>query len=201
MTEPDWPVNGPFEEVAIARDAAFLFGGELPPEVAKRIHSESLRELDRLARAETVCFVIGSYATRKKDRVEAVREGLSNQPAVEAFLLEEIDPDVDVWTNFYVKFRVFLARCHYVVGVFEDNDGGHELEIGEADLSSTFVLKRDYREASIDDDLEYEKYDAMLAMLFDLLDRRGHLRRWTTEAELAEETRRLGDILGNSTSP
>lgn len=199
MTGPSRFVSSPFEPDTIVHDVAFLFGGEIPPEVAKRIHTECLGELDRLARAET--FVIGSYAERKKGRVEAVRDQLSNLSGAEAFLLEELDPDVDVWENFYVKFRVFLARCHYVVGVFEDNDGGHELEIGEADLSTTFVLKRDYREASIDDDVEYEKYDAMLATLFDLLDRRGHLRSWTTEAELADETRRLGDILGNATSP
>jgi len=199
MTKLDRSVSSPFGEDAIARDAAFLFGGELPPEVAKRIHTECLRELDRLARAETVVFVIGSYAERKKGRVEAVRDRLSSRSGAEAFLLDEIDPDVDVWE--YVKFRVYLARCHYVVGVFEDNDGGHELEIGEADLSTTFVLERDYREASIDDDVEFEKYDAMLATLFDLLDRRGHLSCWTTEAELAEETRRLGARLGNATPP
>lgn len=201
MTGPSGFVSSPFEPDTMVHDVAFLFGGEIPPEVAKRIHVECLPELDRLARAETVFFVIGSYAGRKKRRVEAVRDQLSNLSGAEAFLLEELDPDVDVWENFYVKFRVFLARCHYVVGVFEDNDGGHELEIGEADLSTTFVLKRDYREASIDDDVEYEKYDAMLATLFDLLDRRGHLRPWTTEAELADETRRLGAALGSREPP
>lgn len=164
-----------FSRTSIVDDVAFLLGGELPPDVVKRIHVNALSELDRLARAERIFLVIGSYAEPMKSRVETVREQLSKPPGDEAFVLDEIDPDVDVWENFYVKFRVFLVRAQYVVGVFEDNDGGHELEIGEVNLSTTVVLKRDYHPASIKDDVERAKYDAMLATLFDLLDRRGRL--------------------------
>ncbi|MFL9603559.1 hypothetical protein ACKC5Q_23090, partial [Aeromonas dhakensis] len=90
-------------------------------------------------------------------------------------LLEEIDPGVDGWRNFYVKFRVLLSRVDHIVAVIEDNDGGHELELGEADLSDVYVLKRDYTGPSIDNDIEYEKYDAMLGTLCDLLSERGRL--------------------------
>ena len=59
-----------------------------------------------------------------------------------------------------------MEGSDYVIGVFEDNDGGHELELGEGNLSTTYILKRDYSNASIDNDVEYEKYDAMLGTLF-----------------------------------
>lgn len=171
---------------------AFLFGGTLPPEVIARIHREGLPDLSRLATAQTRYFVIGNYDEGKKHRVHAVRDQLSEPPREEAFILDEIDPDVDVWMNFYVKFRVFLLRCQHVVGVFEDNDGGHTLEIGEADLLDVYVLKREYD----DRETEHDAYDGMLGTLFQLLNHRDHLYRWHTEDELLEQTRRLQDELG-----
>lgn len=74
-----------------------------------------------------------------------------------------------------VKFRYTTATTDFNVLVAEDNDGGHELELGEATLSETYVAERDYRHASVNKDLEYEKYDAMIGTLFKLMDRRGHL--------------------------
>lgn len=194
-------MSSSFTDREIIEDLAFLFEGTVPPDVVKRLHLDGLPDMSRLADAETLYFVIGSYSAPQKTRVEAVRDRLSDSVGDEAFMLEEIDPDVDVWENFYVKFRVMLKRCHYVIGVFEDNYGGHELELGEADLSATFVLKRDYSSASIEDDLEREKYDAMLSTLFDLLERRGQLHQWTNEAELEAETQRIAADLGNASPP
>ena len=79
-----------------------------------------------------------------------------------------------------------MATTDFTVLVAEDNDGGHELELGEATLSETYVAKRDYRHASVDKDLEYEKYDAMISTLFKLMDRRGHLFEWRTPAEFRD---------------
>lgn len=180
-----------FNDSEIIEDMAFLFDGGLPPEIVTRLHRESLPDLERLVSAETLYFVVGSYSEPQKIRLNDVCEWLSNPKSDEAFMLDEIDPDIDVWENFYVKFRVFLTRCHHVVGVFEDNNGGHELEIGEADISNTYILKRDYTKTSVNNDVEHDKFDAMLGTFFNLLDNRGHLYRWTSIDELKEQTEKL----------
>lgn len=101
-------------------------------------------------------------------------------------MLEDLDPDNDDWRNFYVKFRYTMATTDFTVLVAESSDGGHELELGDATLSETYVAKRDYRHASIDKDLEYEKYDAMMGTLCKLMDRRGHLFAWRTSDEFQD---------------
>jgi hypothetical protein len=176
---------GPFAASTLIKNTEFYLGGIDSYEQAKAIHKASKRDLARYMRADTVLFVIGNYDDPQKDRVEAVRDQLSElRSGDEAFILEDIDPEINAWENFYVKFRVLLEGSDYVIGVFEDNDGGHELELGEADLSTTYILKRNYSHASIDEDVEYEKYDAMLGTLFEMMDERGHLLSWTSEDEL-----------------
>lgn len=88
-----------------------------------------------------------------------------------------------------------MEGSDYVIGVFEDNDGGHELELGEADLSTTYLLKRDYSHVSIDNDVEYEKYDAMLGTLFEMINDREHLIAWTSEGELHEAIEEISELL------
>jgi hypothetical protein len=138
-------------------------------------------------------LVLGSYDTTQSDRagpkdrlVEAQNRLEELDPQSTAVLLEDLDPDSDDWRNFYVKFRYTMVTTDFNVLVAEDNDGGHELELGEATLSETYVAKRDYRHASVDKDIEYEKYDAMIATLFKLMDRRGHLFEWRTPAEFRD---------------
>lgn len=194
-------MSGSFDLRSIIDDLEFLFDGAIPPDLLKELHAEGLTDLNRLADADVCFFVIGNYDDPQKRRVEHVRDQLSVPTGDEAFILEEIDPAVDRWENFYVKFRVLLARCDYVVGVFEDNDGGHVLELGEVPLEQTYVLKRDYQPSAIDGDLEREKFDAMVATLFDLLDRRDQLYTWTSESELVSETWRIGALLGHATPP
>jgi hypothetical protein len=96
---------------------------------------------------------------------------------------------------------VFLLRADHVVAVFESNDGGHELEIGEVDLDRVHVLKRDYESVSVDHDLEYAKYDAMLGTLFDLLDRRDRLHEWKTKREFYAAAAELSATVGNGHPP
>lgn len=138
-------------------------------------------------------LVLGSYDTPHsdrvgpKDRLIQARDRLEAlDPQCAAVLLEDLDPDNDDWRNFYVKFRYTMATTDFNVLVAEDNDGSHELELGEATLSETYIAKRDYRHASIDKDLEYEKYDAMMGTLFRLMDRRGHLFAWRTPEEFQD---------------
>ncbi|SDR16830.1 hypothetical protein [Halopelagius longus] len=138
-------------------------------------------------------LILGSYdqgsSTREgpKDRLEDVRDILHlNQKSNFAILLEELDPDNTRWNNWYLKFQFTLLSTDYNVLVAEDNNGGHELELGEVPLQETYVAKREYTHASLDKDLEYEKFDAMMSTLFDFLDRAGHLYRWQDKAELSD---------------
>ena len=138
-------------------------------------------------------LILGSYDMPQSDRAGPKDRLVEAQDCLEdldqrctAVLLEDLDPDNDDWRNFYVKFRYTMATTDFTVLVAEDNDGGHELELGEATLSETYVAKRDYRHASVDKDLEYEKYDAMISTLFKLMDRRGHLFEWRTPAEFRD---------------
>lgn len=188
---------GRFDTPALVDDMDSLFPDGTPPGVLSSLHRKKLDELDRLRTAQIIFFVLGSYDEPEKHRLTALGQILSEPSADEAFTLEEIDPEIDVWENFYVKFRLFLLRADHVVAVFESNDGGHELEIGEVDLDRIHVLKRDYESVSVDHDVEYAKYDAMLATLFDLLDRRGRLHEWESKHEFYEAAADLSATLGN----
>ena len=84
----------------------------------------------------------------------------------------------------------------YVVVVMEDNDGGHELELGEVPLADTFVVKRDYSPASIERDLEREKYDAMLLKLYEFLTNSGQLYEWNSVESLSEAVKSIADETG-----
>lgn len=186
-----------FDVTSLVEDMDSLYPNGTPPETITALHRSSLDELDRLRTAENSFFVLGSYDEPEKRRLRALCQILSVPDGDEPFTLEAIDPDVDVWENFYVKFRVFLLRADHVVAVFESNDGGHELEIGEVDLDQVHVLKRSYESVSVDHDLEYAKYDAMLGTLFDLLDRRGRLHEWETKREFYETAGRISEVLGD----
>ena len=177
-------------------DADFVLGGLSNDELRRLpIAVNDLQlELDIAATpGGTRYLVLGSYDTPRsdrtgpKDRLVEARDCLEDlNPRSTAVLLEDLDPDNGDWRNFYVKFRYTMATTDFNVLVAEDNDGGHELELGEATLSETYVAKRDYRHASVDKDLEYEKYDAMISTLFKLMDRRGHLFKWRTPAEFRD---------------
>lgn len=188
---------GRFDDDSLVDDMDSLYPGGTPPEVLTSVLRNELGELDRLRTAQNNFFVLGSYDEPEKFRLNALCHILSVPPNDEPFTLEEIDPDVDVWENFYIKFRLFLLRADHVVAVFESNDGGHELEIGEIDLDQVHVLKRDYESVSVDHDVEYAKYDAMLGTLFDLLDRRDRLHEWETKHEFYEAAIKLSEALGN----
>lgn len=126
-----------------------------------------------------VYLILGNYDEPQKTRLREAQNLIEyfNSRGV-ALLLEELEPDQDVWSNFYLKFRLLLACADFAVLIAEDNDGGHELELGEVPLTRTCVVKRDYKIASIREDIERDKYDAMLAKLFEVLDKHGQLFKW-----------------------
>lgn len=176
-------------------DADFIYRGYSGEEVAA-IHdaaSKLFNELNALAAAaNTRYFILGSYDSPEgregpKDRLEAVRNCINQEPLrATAFLLDDLDETNEHWGNFYLKFRFTLIGTDYVLVVAEDNDGGHELELGEVPLADTYVFERDYANISIENDIEYEKFDAMMGTLFDVMEENGQLRRWSTTDELLE---------------
>lgn len=176
-------------------DASFIYRGYSGEDVAE-IHdaaSKLFTELDALAATDsTRYFVLGSYDSPDgragpKDRLETVRDHVNRDrlPAL-AFLLDDLDETNEHWANFYLKFRFTLIGTDYALLVAEDNDGGHELEMGEVPLADTYVFKRDYAEISIESDVEYEKFDAMMSTLFDVLEENGRLKRWNARDELLD---------------
>ncbi|MFB6176484.1 MAG: hypothetical protein ABEI99_04960 [Halobaculum sp.] len=175
-------------------DADFLYGG-FDGEQVQAFHDagiELFTELDDYTGEDSRYFVLGSYETHDardgpKDRLVRVCAEIdeSRFPA-RGFRLDELDEDGEHWLNFYLKFRYTLIGTDYSLVIAESNDGGHELELGEVPKSELYVLKRDYSAVSLDSDVEYEKFDAMMATLFTVLDENGHLSRWTSESELVD---------------
>lgn len=161
------------------------------------------RDCSRIAEADHLYFVIGNYDEKRgqKGRVTDTRDYVNEyRPYTAAFVLEDVDPEDEAWENWYVKFLAFRRRATHVVGVFEDNDGGHELEAGEVDTCDLYVLKRDYLtdDGQEDTTREHERYDGMLAKYFEFLDHRDRLYRWTGDEgdgrdDLETATRRLLD--------
>lgn len=142
-------------------------------------------------------FVLGSYDEKPRRRLEVAKERLPQyNPNAIALILDDLDIESDGYTNFYLKFRLVEALCDYNVLVAESNDGGHELELGEIPLSKTYVAKRDYESLSIDHDLEWSKYDAMMGKLFVLLEANDQLAEWTTMEEFDHALR----VIASTTS-
>lgn len=164
-------------------EADFLFESFTPAEVTD-VH-DAVANLGDEIRSDADpegrrYLLLGNYDAPQKSRLTQARSLLEHfDPAANAFLLSELDAGNDDWSNFYLKFRYTLTFVDHPVLVAEDNDGGHELELGEVPLDPTYVSKRDYEPISIDRDLEYEKYDAMIAKLFSLFERQEQLFAWT----------------------
>lgn len=197
---PDHLAGGPRID-----DADFVLGGFSNEEVTE-IHaavSNLVAELGEMGPSEPIrYFVLGNYDERRKRWLEQARSLLEHyvEDGV-AFLLSDLDAENDDWENFYIKFRYTLSLVDYPVLVAEDNDGGHELELGEIPLSDTYVVKRDYEPASVGHDLEYEKYDAMMGKLFDVMRRRGHLFEWTDTQSFARAVRQVADATRSRPEP
>ncbi len=174
-------------------DADFIYSGLTGPAV-QTIHDNALSlftELELKTISDSIYFILGSYDTLSgdrdgpKDRLEDTRDIINDSPLpASAILLDDLDETNEHWSNFYLKFRYTLIGTDYTLLIAEDNDGGHELELGEAPLETTFIFKGDYVDLAIDADLEYQKYDAMMTTLFDIMDEKGHLDTWTTPEEL-----------------
>lgn len=168
-------------------DSADFLLGSLTSNEVNDIHNDILRLTDEVRSSDKVdadrYLVLGNYDSPQMERLEQACELLEQyNPESVAFLLSDLSQD-DEWGNFYLKFLYALQLVDFPILVAEDNDGGHELELGETPVDQIFVSKRSYEELSVDHDIEYEKYDAMIAKLFDLLRQKGRLFEWKSYPE------------------
>lgn len=148
-------------------------------------------QLNRISASSTSYLILGNYDDdgdiSKKDRLKLVCLALNERdPGAYAFLMEEID---EAWGNeFITKFRILADRVDYIVGVFEDDAGGHANESGiivtEPYRSRTYVLKREYETK----EEERASYNAMQANIFTIIGRTGGLYPWTDRFDLVEKT-------------
>jgi hypothetical protein len=171
----------------LIEDSETYLDDELTPEAIERLMDAAMTDtlLRDFGYSDVTYLVIGNFDEPQKTRLRSVRNELADRGASHfSFLLDEIGEQV--WENFVVKFKIFADRADFVVGVFEDNEGGHELELAELDREryqeKTRVFKQDY--LTIEE--ERDAYDAMLAHLFEIMENRGQLYRWETEEELLE---------------
>ena len=147
-------------------------------------------QLNRISTSAVSYLIIGNYdddgSFNPKDRLELVRLALNDRdPSAYAFLMEEID---EAWGDeFITKFRILADRVTYIVGVFEDDAGGHANESGivvtEPYRSRTHILKRAYET----EEEERAAYNAIQANIFTIISQTGGLYTWTDRFELVEE--------------
>jgi len=171
----------------LIEDSEAYLEDELSPEAIERLMDAALTDglLRDFGYSDVAYLVIGNFDEPQKTRLRSVRDTLADRGASQfAFLLDEIGEQV--WENFVVKFKIFADRVDFVVGVFEDNEGGHELEIAELDRERYQQKTRVFKQEYLTVEAERDAYDAMLAHLFEIMDNRGQLYRWESEEELLE---------------
>lgn len=171
----------------LIEDSEAYLGDELSPEEIERLMDAAMADelLRDFGYSDVAYLVIGNFDKPQKARLRSVRDELASREGSHfAFLLDEIGDQV--WENFVVKFKIFADRVDFVVGVFEDNEGGHELELAELDRERYQRKTRAFKQEYLTVEAERDAHDAMLAHLFEIMDNRGQLYRWETEAELLE---------------
>lgn len=171
----------------LIKDSEAYLNDQLTPEAIERLMDAALTDelLRDFGYSDVAYLVIGNFDDPQKARLHSVRDELADRGSSHfAFLLDEIGEQA--WENFVVKFKIFADRVDFVVGVFEDNEGGHELELAELDRERYQRKTRVFKEEYLSVAAERDAYDAMLAHLFEIMENRGQLHRWETEEELLE---------------
>lgn len=171
----------------LVEDSETYLDDELTPEKIERFMDAAMTDelLREFGYSDVTYLVLGNFDKPQKGRLRLVCDELGDRGASHfAFLLDEIGERV--WENFVVKFKIFADRVDFVVGVYEDNEGGHELELAELDRERYQEKTRVFKQEYLTVEAERDAYDAMLAHLFEIMENRGQLHRWETEEELLE---------------
>lgn len=107
------------------------------------------------------CFVLGSYDSGEKQRLEYVCQSIDGWSSGNhrAYLMEEFTDDLHP----IVEFRLIADYSDHVIGVFEHDQGGFQFELGMLILIDEYrdrstILKRTYPS----ENEEHDKYNWML---------------------------------------
>lgn len=188
----------------VIEDSAFIFSGFSQSEVTE-IHKAITNlhdEMDERDNGGNKYLVLGNYEEKQKQRLEQTCDLLSYfNPQSYPFLLDYLDVENADWDNFYLKFRYAEDYSDYCVLVAEDNDGGHELEVGEVPLSELYILKRDYEMTSINHDIEREKFDAMIGTMFEMMAENDRLVPWRDRYSFATGVRWIANQTTSDSDP
>jgi hypothetical protein len=178
-------------EDLIERADAYLHETSLTPEEYEALKG-SVAELSPIFSADQAYFVFGSYGQPEIRRLQLVKDRLNRRPDAYAFLMVDIRSE---WVNTYLKFRLLADYTDYIVGVTEHAQGGFLVEQGsftalEEYFAKTHVCQREYDgldPGDVETGVNVENpYSGMQTAIFEMLEDRGRLYRWTTEAELVE---------------
>jgi len=178
------------EELA-ERAEAYLHETSITPEEYEALKG-SVAELSPIFSADRAYFVLGSYGQPEIRRLQLVKDRLNRRPDAYAFLMVDIRSE---WINTYLKFRLLADYTDYIVGVAEHAQGGFLVEQGyftalEEYFAKTHVCQREYDDLDSDDidtgvDVE-DPYSGMQTAVFEMLEKRGRLYRWSSEETLVE---------------
>ena len=178
-------------EDLIERAEAYLHETSLTPEEYEALKG-SVAELSPIFSAGRAYFVLGSYGQPEIHRLQLVKDRFNRRPDAYAFLMVDVRSE---WVNTYLKFRLLADYTDYIVGVAEHGQGGFLVEQGyftvlEKYFAKTHVCKREYDgldPAEVDTGVDVENpYSGMQTAVFEMLEERGRLHRWTSEDDLVE---------------
>ena len=164
-------------------------GEILTPERVEAIQTAIHEDLGRFINT-TSYFVLGSYGTEERPRLEAVRDQLTSEAAasnsdddINAFLMDDI---LDVSEFFTSKFKLLVSYADHIVGVYEHSQGGHAWEAGYIDQPTYRDRTRAFYRTYDTEEEQYAAYDGMFAHYLLSMDRVDRAYTWTTPEELRQ---------------
>lgn len=170
----------------IERAQQYHFRDSIPPEEFEAL-IELSSELVNPGVYDTQCFVIGSYDPGEKSRLEHVKQEVNSWPGGthRAYLMDEFPDGVHP----IIEFQLIADYSDTIIGVFEHDEGGFQLELGMFILFDKYreqfsLLKRTYAT----EEEEHENYNWMLSRgAFSLLDYYDSIQEWQTQDEFENE--------------
>ena len=168
----------------LERARRYHYRETLPPEEYEALMGLGAQLVDPSV-YDAQCFILGSYASGEKERLEYVRREINQWPGgnYRGYLMEEF-PD---GLHPIVEFQLIADYSDYLIGICEHDSGGFQLELGMLLAITEYrgrcsLLKRKYPKKK-----EHEKYNWMLgAGAFELFEYHGDLWEWHDEAEFED---------------
>ena len=146
----------------------------------------ALSELRPIYESERSYFVLGNYDREPIRRLNLVVDRLNRRQGAYAFRMVDVRGE---WDNGIQKFCLLADLVTHIVGIAEKEPSGFLVEQGllagtKEYFSKSYVFKREY-------DDEEHAFGWMQDGVFDLLEEKGRLYRWQTEADLVDAAETL----------